>query len=61
VEAQRESGKVKRRGESVNVLKTNPCSLFFLSPSVISTNSQGREGGELGRRSRSLRSSPLAP
>jgi len=41
VEAQRESGKVKGRGESVNVLKTNPCSLFFLSPSVISTSSRG--------------------
>jgi hypothetical protein len=43
------------------VLRNNPCSLFFSSPNIISTSSRGSEGGELGRRSKSLRSSPLAP
>jgi hypothetical protein len=33
VEAQRERGKVKG-GESVNVLKINPCSLFFQVPAL---------------------------
>ena len=46
----------KKGGESVNLL-------FALFTSVISAFSRGREGWELGRRSRSLRSSPpaLAP
>jgi len=63
-ERERERGKVKAPGgggESVNVLKINPYSLFFSSPSVISTSSRGSEEGELEMRSRSLRSSPLTP
>jgi hypothetical protein len=47
-----------KRGGSVNLL----FALFLIHfPSVISTCSRGREGWELGRRSRSLRSSPPAP
>jgi len=34
VEAQRERGKVKRGGGSVNVLKINPCSFFFQVPAL---------------------------
>ena len=53
----RERGKVKGGG-SVNLL----FALFLIHfPSVIITCSRGREGWELGRRSRSLRSSPPAP
>jgi hypothetical protein len=59
----RERGKVKG-GESVIeglCVEEQPLLFFFSSPSVISTSSRGSEGGELGRRSRSLRSSLLAP
>jgi len=50
----------KRWGISESV-EEQPSLLFFSSPSVLSKCSRGREGGELGRRSMSLRSSPLAP
>jgi len=60
VKAQRERGKVKEGGIS-ECVEEQPLLFFFSSPSVISTSSLGSEGGELGRRSRSLRSSPLAP
>jgi hypothetical protein len=46
VEAQRERGKVKG-GESVNVLKINPCSLFFSSPEQVAggEREENWEGG----------------
>jgi hypothetical protein len=50
-----------KRGGISECVEEQPLLVFFSSPSVISTSSRGREGGEQGRRSRSLRSSPLAP
>jgi len=44
VETQRERGKVK--GGSVNVLKINPCSLFFFQVSALSVQIAWREREE---------------
>jgi len=44
VEAQRERGKVKG-GESVNLLRNNPCSFFFQVP-AFSVNVAGGEREE---------------